>query len=97
MKKIALLLTLVLCFCSFKKEPILSNFDTIEYYHLVEEDNNINGKITLEKIKIFENNMQKNRKILDGSIVKLSNEKNYTYRKKGVKEPLNLRISGESP
>ncbi len=77
MKKIALLLTLVLCFCSFKKEPILSNFDTIEYYHLVEEDNNINGKITLEKIKIFENNMQKNRKILDGSIVKLSNEKNY--------------------
>ncbi len=59
MKKLFLLFVVVLCFCSFKKEPILSNFDTIEYYHLVEEGNNINGKITLEKIKIFENNMQK--------------------------------------
>jgi hypothetical protein len=25
----------------------------------------------------------------------ITNEKNYTYRKKGVKEPLNLRVSGE--
>ena len=77
MKKIAFLLTVVLSFCSFKKEPILSNFDKIEYYHLVEEDNNINGEITPEKIIIFENNLKKNGKILDGSFVKLSNEKNY--------------------
>ena len=77
MKKIALLLTVVLCFCSFKKEPILSNFDKIEYYHLVGEDNNINGKITPEKIRIYENNLKKNRKILNGSFIKLSNEKNY--------------------
>jgi hypothetical protein len=71
MKQITLLLIVVLSFCSFKKEPILSNFDTIEYYHLVEEDNNINGKNTLEKIKIFENNIQKNNKILNGSLIKL--------------------------
>ncbi|MES2520697.1 MAG: hypothetical protein V4585_21455 [Bacteroidota bacterium] len=25
----------------------------------------------------------------------ITNEKNFTYRKKGVKEPLNLRVSGE--
>jgi hypothetical protein len=62
MKKLFLLFVAVLCFCSFKKEPILSNFDTIEYYHLVEEDNNIAGKITLKKIKIFENNIQKKTK-----------------------------------
>ena len=77
MKKIAFLLTVFLCFCSFKKEPILSNFDTIEYYHLIEEDNNIIGKITPEKIRLYENSIQKNEKILNGSFLKLSNEKKY--------------------
>lgn len=77
MKKLFLLFVVGLCFCSFKKEPILSNFDTIEYYHLVEEENIINGKITPEKIRIYENNLNKNEKILDGSFAKLSNEKNY--------------------
>ena len=77
MKQIALLLTVVLCFCSVKKEPILSNFDSVEYYHLVEEDNNIIENNILEKIRIVENNIQKNRKILNGSFIKLSNEKNY--------------------
>lgn len=76
MKKLTIIIIL-LSLISCKKEPILSNFDNVEYYHLVEEDNNFNGKITLEKIKIFENNINKNRKILDGAIVKLSNEKNY--------------------
>ena len=75
MKKISLLLTVVLSFCSIKKEPILSNFDKIEYYHLVEEDNNINGEITPEKIRIFENNLKKNKKILDGHL------SNYQMRK----------------
>jgi len=66
-----LFFVITLLFTSCKKEPLFSNFDTIEYYHLIIKEDSI-----IEKIRA-KNKDENLIKTINGSFIKKSNGANF--------------------